>query len=81
MQKLVKFHDLYLQTDVLLLCDVFENVRATCIQHYKLDPSHYFSATGLAWGPEEASVASTQSLRGQTTNISKTTMQASRQAT
>ena len=49
MQKLVDYHDLYLKTDVLLLCDVFENFRATCMQHYKLDPAHYFSAPGLAW--------------------------------
>ena len=49
MQKLVKYHDLYLQTNVLLLCDVFENFRATCMQYYKLDPAHYFSAPGLAW--------------------------------
>ena len=37
------------RTDMLLLCDVFENFRATCMQHYKLDPAHYFSAPGLAW--------------------------------
>ena len=49
MQKLVEYHDLYLQTDVLLMCDVFENFRATCMQNYKLDPAHYFSAPGLAW--------------------------------
>ena len=49
MQKLVEYHDLYLQTDLLLLCDVFENFRATCVQHYKLDPAQYFSAPGLAW--------------------------------
>ena len=49
MQKLVEYYDLYLQTDVLLLCDVFENFRATCMQHYTLDPAHYFSALGLAW--------------------------------
>ena len=36
-------------SDVLLLVDVFENFRKTCLENYKLDPCHYFSAPGLAW--------------------------------
>ena len=49
MQKLVEYHDQYLQTDMLLLCNVFKNFRATCMQHYTLDTAHYFAAPSLAW--------------------------------
>ena len=43
------YHDLYLTFDVLLLADVFESFRKTCLQHYQLDPPHYFTSPGLAW--------------------------------
>ena len=43
------YHDVYLATDVLLLADVFENFRDVCLQHYKQDPTHFYTAPGLAW--------------------------------
>ena len=43
------YHDVYLQLDVLLLTDVFEKFRKTCLSYYKLDPAHYYTTPGLAW--------------------------------
>ena len=48
-QTLGDYHDLYLKSDVLLLADVFENFRDVCMDNYKLDPAHYYTAPGLAW--------------------------------
>ncbi|CAB3977707.1 Gastrula zinc finger [Paramuricea clavata] len=49
MKTMRDYHDLYLETDVLLLADVFENFRRTCLENYKLDPAHYMSAPSLSW--------------------------------
>ena len=43
------YHDLYVQTDTLLLADVFEKFRDKCIEIYGLDPSYFLSAPELAW--------------------------------
>ena len=43
------YHDLYLRTDVVLLANVFEAFRDTCLKHYKLDPAHFYTSPGLAW--------------------------------
>ena len=41
------YHDLYVQSDTLLLADVFENFGNKCIEIYELDPAHFLSALGL----------------------------------
>ena len=40
---------MYVQSNTLLLADVFENFRNMCIEVYELDPGHFLSASGLAW--------------------------------
>ena len=42
------YHDLYVQSDKLLLADVFENFRNKCFEIYELVPAHFLSAPGLA---------------------------------
>ena len=48
-KNLGEYHDLYVQSDTLLLSDIFEKFRETCIEIYKLDPARFLSAPGLAW--------------------------------
>ena len=43
------YHDLYVQSDTLLLADVLENFRDMCLKEYELDPAHFLSLPGLAW--------------------------------
>ena len=49
LENLGDYHDLYVQSDALLLADVFENFRDMCIKVYELDPSHFVSLPGVAW--------------------------------
>ena len=48
LKKLGEYHDLYAQSDTLLLADAFENFRNKCIEIYELDPARFLSATGSA---------------------------------
>ena len=40
-KKLCKYHDLYLQSDTLLLVDVFENFQNMCLEICELDPARF----------------------------------------
>ena len=40
---------MYVQSDTILLPDVFENFRNMCIKVYELDPAHFLFVPGLAW--------------------------------
>ena len=41
-------HDLYVQSDTLLLADVFENFRNKYIEIYELDSAHFFICTRIS---------------------------------
>ena len=44
-----EYHDIYVKSDTLLLADIFENFRQSCLKNYELDPAHFVSLPGLAW--------------------------------
>ena len=48
LKNLGEYHDLYVQSGTLLLADVFENFKNTCLKVYELDPVHFLSLPGLA---------------------------------
>ena len=47
-KNLGEYHDLYVQSDTILLADVFESFKNLCIETYKLDPAYFLSLPGLA---------------------------------
>ena len=49
LKNLGEYHNLYVQSDTLLLADVFEKFRNKCLEVYELDPAHFLSLPGLAW--------------------------------
>ena len=48
-KKLGQYHDLYVESNTLLLADAYENFRNMCLGKYELDPTYFVSAPGLAW--------------------------------
>ena len=48
-KNLGEYHDLYVQSDTLLLLDIFENFRNVYFNIYELGPVYFVSAPGLAW--------------------------------
>ena len=49
LQNLGQLHDLYMDTDVLLLADVIEGFRTWSMSVYMLDPAHFTTSPGLSW--------------------------------
>ena len=48
LKNLGDYLDLYVQSNILLLADVFENFGNKCIEMHDLDPAHFLSSPGLA---------------------------------
>ena len=44
-----EYYDFYVQSDTLLLSNVSEAFRNTCIKEYELDSTYFVSAPGLSW--------------------------------
>ena len=49
LKNLGELHDLYMETDTLLLADVFQNYRQVIMKNYGLDPAHFYTAPALSW--------------------------------
>ena len=43
------YMELYVKSDALLLCDIFEYFRELCLKNYGLDPCNYLSLPGFTW--------------------------------
>ena len=48
-KKSEEYHFLYVQSDTLLLADIFENFRNMCVVIYGLYPALFLTAPGLVW--------------------------------
>ena len=49
MNNLGDYHELYVQSDTLLLADIFENFRDMSLKIYELDTAYFVSLPGFAW--------------------------------
>ena len=49
LKDLDEYHDVYVQSDVAQLSDVFENFKSLCLKEYELDPLYFVSTPGLAF--------------------------------
>lgn len=38
-----------MKTNILLLAEIFEQVRNSCLKTYVLNPGHYFTLPGFTW--------------------------------
>ena len=44
-----EYHDLYVKSDTISLCDVFEAFRSMAHTEYSLDPCHFYTTPGLSF--------------------------------
>ena len=48
-ENLGEYHNLYVQSDTLLLADPYKNCRNMCLEKWEFDPVRFLTALGLAW--------------------------------
>ena len=48
-RNLGEYHDLYIQSNTLLLAYVLENLRKIVLKYMILNPGHFLTAPGLTW--------------------------------
>ena len=48
-KKLTEYHNLYIESDTLLLADEFGYFRTKCVELDELDTAHCLSPPGLSW--------------------------------
>ena len=48
-KNLREYHDLYVESDTLLLADISENFLNVCLKINELDPTCFLAVPGLAW--------------------------------
>ena len=48
-ENLREYHNLYVQSDTILLADVFNNFGSICLEIYGFDPAYCLAVPGLAW--------------------------------
>ena len=48
LKHLGEYHGLYVQSDTLLIADVFENFRNMCIKVYELDPPNFLNCVRIS---------------------------------
>jgi len=48
-QNLGEFLEIYLESDVLMLTDIFENFRNECLKNFHLDPVNFVSTPSLSY--------------------------------
>ena len=48
-ENLGEYHDFSLTNNILLLTNVFEDFRKTCLEIHELDPARFISASVLEW--------------------------------
>ena len=49
MNNLEEYHDFYVQSDNILLPDVFEKFRKMCLEIYEFNPDSFLNAPGSVW--------------------------------